>query len=272
VAAAASERSNNVTRIVLLFAVAACSACPSSFKRSYPPEPPANMVAHVRNTQQEIKNLRADTKADVWIGSDRANVTVNILAAWGGKLRFQAENPNNSMAADLASDGSTYCFLDANSNCGGCGPATAEGVGQLLGIVLEPDDIVAILFGSTPVIEGKEEVTWDSSNGWERITITGANGYVQHLALDGAGKSWDVRESEIIGPEKKSVFKIRNKEFHVVKTADGRSVRVPGASLLEQRGQSAKIVWRKQELNLELQPDVFTIQVPEGLPECGAKK
>jgi hypothetical protein len=198
-------------------------------------------------------------------------VTVNILGAWGGKLRFQAESPNSSMAADLASDGTSYCLLDAINNCGGCGPATAEGVGQLLGIVLDPDDIVAILFGSTPLIEGKQTVTWDSSNGWEIINVTTANGFKQRLALDGAGKTWDVRESEVTGPDGKSVFKIRHKEFHVVKTADGRNVRVPGASLLEQRGESAKIDWRKQEIDVELPEAAFTIEVPEGLPRCGAK-
>jgi hypothetical protein len=246
-----------------------CCACPSSIKRSYPPPQPATLVDHVKKLETAANSLRADTRADVWLGNERANVTVNILAARPAKLRFQAENPNNSMAADLASDGSTYCFLNANDNCGECGPATPESVGRLLGIVLEPDDIVTVLLGGTPLIEGDATVGWDSSNGFEIVTIRRDDGWTQRIALDGRGRAWDVRESIVKRPDGTTLFQIRHKDFHEVARSDGTRIRMPGASLFEQGKESAKIDWRKQEVDLEVKDAAFSIEVPAGLPRCG---
>src|SRR4029078_3789012 len=99
-------------------------------------------------------------------------VTVMMLAAWGGKLRFQALDPNSAMAADLASDGRRYCFLEVHAGCSECGVATPEAVGRLVRIPLEPDQVVAVLLGSTPVLEGEAKLAWDASNGTEVLTLT----------------------------------------------------------------------------------------------------
>jgi outer membrane lipoprotein-sorting protein len=254
---------------VALLGLFACGCPHGTTKRTYPEPAPLDLVSHVTGQQQRARSLRAETKADVWIGNDRANVTVNILAEWGGKLRFQAENPNGMTAADLASDGTTYCMIDANHNCGECGPATGESVGRLLGIILAPDDIVTVLLGSTPVLDGDATVTWDSGCGCEVVDLKARDGYTQRIKLDGKSKRWDVLEAEVKDPQGKRVFKIRHKEFHDVKKPDGTIVRLPGASLFEQKGESAKIDWRKQELDAELPAEAYTIDVPAGLKRCG---
>jgi hypothetical protein len=198
--------------------VVGCSACGSGAKtRTYPAPPAVDLVTHLREARQRAnKNLRADTKADAWIGNDRAKVTVNILGEWGGRFRFQAEGPNNATVADLASDGQEYCFIDAQKNCGECGPATPESIGRLVGLALEPDDLMAVLLGSTPILEGEATVTWDASNGYEVLTVTSPNGYKQTVKLQAAGEAWDVKQSELWGPDGKRVFRIRHIEFHAV--------------------------------------------------------
>ena len=154
-------------------AVVACG-CPGTkhIDRPYPPPPPEDVIKHLESIRERAQNLNAETKSDVRLQGQRYNVTVDILAAWGGKLRFLAINPNDSTAADLASDGETFCFIDSNNNCGGCGPATPENVGQLIHIVLPPDAIVAVLLGSTPLITtANPTVTWDASLGAELVEL-----------------------------------------------------------------------------------------------------
>src|SRR5438552_1848074 len=119
--------------------LAGCPGCPGgNTGRKGPATSAETLVSYLNGLPKRASSLTAETVSDARIGKDRAKVTVYILVTWGGKLRFQAVNPSSATAADLASDGATYCFLDANNNCGDCGQATPEAVGSLLQIVMPP--------------------------------------------------------------------------------------------------------------------------------------
>src|SRR5215470_13024981 len=134
---------------------AVLAACPSTTTpRPYAPPSAQVLIDHIRSLRQRASTLNAETKTDVRLGDERANVTVYMLAAPGGKLRFQAQDPNSATAADLASNGKTYCMLDVHANCGECGPATPENVARLVRIPLEPDEIVTVLLGGAPILDG----------------------------------------------------------------------------------------------------------------------
>ena len=79
--------------------VASLAACPHArYQRPYP-EPGAEAVlAHLGSLRERVKTLNAETLSDARIGKERANVTVMILAAWGGKLRYQACNDRECLA------------------------------------------------------------------------------------------------------------------------------------------------------------------------------
>lgn len=255
--------------ILLALALLAC-ACPNGKYVRQGPAPDADeLIAHIHGVRDRVRNLRTETKTDVRLGEDRVNVKILIMVAWGGKLRYQAMNPNESLAADLASDGTQYCFIDAQHNCGECGPATPENVGRMLRVVMEPDEVVAMMFGGTPVLEGANaKVTWDAESGREIIDLS-AGEFTQRIALDGRERRWDVLESEVKGPGGKRVWKIQHKYFHDVKLPDGSTVRLPGKSWFEQPGNDVLIEWRDQELNVEInEARAFTLQVPAGLPVC----
>src|SRR5262245_16243962 len=145
--------------------VVVCAACSGGHvQRPYPPPDAAELVRHIAATRERAKTLRAETRSDFRLGKERVNLTVYMLAAPGGKLRFQAMNPNDSTAADLASDGKRYCFMDVHGNCAECGPATAESVARLIQIPLEPDQVVAVLLGSAPLLDAPATSSWNESD------------------------------------------------------------------------------------------------------------
>jgi len=250
-------------------ALLACGCPGAAVKRTYPPPSAARLVRHVSDVTARARSLRAETRSDVRIGKERANVTVLIMARWGGKLRFMAMNPNDTEAADLAADGARYAFIDYKNNCGDAGPATPENVARLIRIVMQPDDVVRLLFGSTPVLGGAAgTVAWDEDGGHEVLALA-AGGFTQRIVLDGRERRWDVLESEVKGPDGKRVWRVRHKDFHPVKRPDGSTLRLPGKSYFEQQGDTLLIRWREQELDLELGDEKFQMELPPGLPICG---
>lgn len=242
----------------------AVSGCPQSqTPRSYPEPRVVDVLARLREVDRKTHNLRAETRSDVRLGKDRVNVEVLILVAWGGKLRYQAFYPNGSMAADLASDGERYCMIDVEHNCGACGPATAENVGRLLTVTLDPNDVVTMMMGRTPILADPQgTVTWDPNDGTEIVELH-AGELRQKIVLDGRDGRWDVLSSEVRDPRDNIVWRIRHKGFH-----DVGPVRLPKKSWFEESDSDAMIEWRKQELNIEIPDERFTLTLPTGLPQC----
>jgi hypothetical protein len=259
---------------LLLPLVLLATACPSSHMVRPYADPGADaVVAHLTSLRERVQTLRAETLSDARVGDQRANLTVYILAGWGGRLRYMAMSPGGgNMAADLASDGTTFCFVNANDNCGECGPATPENVGMLLRVVMEPDDVVTMMFGGTPVLAGaKASLSWDASSGHEVLDLAAADGSKQRVILDGHDHKWDVLTSEVRGPDGKVQFRIRHKDFHPVKTPTGAIVRLPGKSFFEQPGNDALIKWKEQEVDVDLPGEKFQFELPAGLRRCQAK-
>lgn len=265
-------------RFRVLIGVLAClclpialGGCPSAhLPRPYPAPAPPDLVAHLAGVRERATSLNADTKTDVRLGKERVNVTVMMLAAWGGRLRFQALDPNSAMAADLASDGTSYCFLDVHAGCSECGAASAETVARLVRIPLEPEQVVAILLGSAPLLDGAETtVAWDPDGGHEVVTQQqGAE--TRRFVLDGRDRRWDLLSAEARAGGK-ALWSIRHKDFHDVKTKDGKTVRMPGASLFEQGGDTVRISWKDQIVGEPVDDEKFHLTPPAGLPQCGTR-
>ncbi len=245
-------------------ALALLAGCPSAARpRPYPAPEARALVAHVRAIRERASNLNAETKTDVRLGGDRVNVKVDMLASWGGKLRFQAHDPNEATAADLASDGARYCMIDYHHNCGECGPATPENVARMVRIPLEPDEVVAVLLGTAPLLDGEASDEWDAENGHERLALRRGD-LVETVILD---DKWDVLEAELKSAGR-GVWSLRHKDFHDVATRDGKTVRLPGASLFEQGGDTVRIQWLGQTVGAPIDDASFRLKVPPGLPAC----
>src|SRR5262249_44330414 len=157
-------------------------------------------------------------------------------------------------AADLASDGQRYCFIDYHHNCGECGPATPENVARMVRIPLEPDQVVALLLGSAPLLDGDASDEWDASAGPHILTLK-RGGLVGRVVLGGVEGRWDVLEAALASGGK-PVWSLRHKDFH-----DVGGVRLPGASLFEQAGDTVRIQWQEQSVGAPLDDAKFRLQM-----------
>ena len=267
---------SEMIRLAFVAALLLVAGCPtSSVTRSYPEPAPQAVLDHLRALKERAPTLNAVTKTDVRVGGERANVEVSILAAWGGKLRFIAADPNHATAADLASNGERYCFVDVHANCAECGAATADTVARLVRIPLEPDQVVAVLMGATPLLEDAEakveaSIEWQPAGGHEILTLKRGDA-VQRVVLDGRDRRWDVLESQLTEGGK-TRWKIRHKGFHEVKSAQGQTVRVPADSIFEESGDNVRISWREQQIGAPLAAGKFQLTPPPGLAACGEPK
>lgn len=259
-------------RLPFVAALLLSAGCPTaSVTRGYPEPAPQAVLDHLRGLKERAATLNALTKTDVRVGGERANVEVSILAAWGGKLRFIAADPNHATAADLASNGERYCFVDVHANCAECGPATADTVARLVRIPLEPDQVVAVLMGATPLLEDAEaSVEWQPAGGHEILTLKRGDA-VQRVVLDGRDRRWDVLESQLTEGGK-TRWRIRHKDFRDVKSAQGQVVRVPTDSIFEESGDNVRISWREQTIGAPLAAGKFQLAPPPGLAACGEPK
>jgi hypothetical protein len=174
-------------------------------------------------------------------------------------------SPNDSTAADLASDGKTYCFMDVNANCAECGAATADSVARLVRIPLEPDQVVAVLLGSAPILDGEPTLAWKADGGREVLTVK-KDGWTERIELDATAKRWDVLEAELKDPKGAVAWTLRHKDFH-----DVAGVRLPGASLFEQGGDTVRILWKDQTVGEAIPDAKFHFTPPAGLAECQRK-
>ncbi len=255
--------------------VSSCG-CDGKIVRPYPLPVVNKVLQSVKDRNEAAKSFRAESTMDYWVGKERVKGTVQVQGRIDRRLRFNALNPGaDTVAIDLACDGTNFVYLNQNENCVLTGPCDATAIAQLLRIELEPEDFLLLAVGSTPLLEGTEVLGWDENSGSEVITITTSDKRVQKIKLDGRSKdpTWDVLESTVTGPDGKVEWKLTNKDFRVIDVEGGGKRRVPGKTRFEQPPMKADLIvsWGDRSVNLELAEEFFQLAPPAGLPQCGGK-
>ena len=256
-----------------------CSCAGQRFERRYPQPTVEQLLAHVEKSGAQARSYVAESTMDYWVGDQRIRATVYAMGERGSKVRFNAINPaTDTTAADLACNGQGFAFLDYEHNCQLSGVCDRRAISQLLRVSMEPDDFLLLSVGGAPIIpQPTGTVRWDEKRGAEVLELVSPDrAWRQTLVLDGRGGpgQWDVVESVVRDAQGQIDWKLENKNFREVKSADGAVFRVPGASHFEQPRQKAdlQVRWKERKLNPTLEPSKFELTLPAGLPRCGAKK
>jgi hypothetical protein len=244
-------------------------------KREYPEPKAADIVARIEAQNAQRTGFSAESTMDYWLGKDRVKGTVLVMGTSGKKVRFNALSPaGGSVLADMACDGSAFAYVDSQNNCQLTGPCDRSSIATFLHFELEPEDFIRLAVGSVPLAGTDGTVTWDDKSGHEKVTLSGPAG-TQTLEVDLRGGRTDVVASELKDSAGKTVWSVENGDFGNVKDAAGKEQRLPGKTRFKAPGQAADLVveWGDRTLNPDLSnPAKFVVNVPPGLPPCGAKK
>jgi hypothetical protein len=267
------------SRLAALLTVAALpvlACCPGKgAKRAYPDPTVDDLLAYLETKRAAVSSFKADSQMDYWVGDDRFRGTVWVMGKLGSYARLNALKPDDSVAADLACDGTNFVYIDQLNNCELQGPCDEHSIAQLLRVPLEPDEFLYLALGATPVIDGAQgTVKWDSKRAREVIELTGSGGLQQTIELDGRGKSWNLLRSEMRAADGTVIWTADHTDYGAVKDAAGKDVMVPGKSNFKTPAEKSDLLveWgERRTVNPEL-PDEAWILEPSGAPVCGQKK
>ena len=211
---------------------------------------------------------------DYWLGKDRVKGTVLVMGTTGKKVRFNALSPaGGDVIADMACDGTNFAYVDKQNNCQLAGPCDRQSIGSLLRLKLEPEDFIHLALGTVPVPPfDKGTVTWDGASGHEAHPDRTV-GYADDRRRCPRGPERHRRQQfEERGRQDRMVG--RDAQFDAVKDAAEGEHRLPTKTRFKSPQENADLLveWGDRTVNPTIDDAKFTVQVPPGLPMCGAKK
>ena len=265
-------------RIALLVAVitvlAGCPG-PKGAQRPYAEPTAQDLVDRLAIQRAARKAFTAESTMDYWLGKDRVKGTVLVMGTTGKKVRFNALSPaGGDVIADMACDGTSFAYVDKQNNCQLTGPCDKQSIAALLRVELEPEDFIHLALGTVPVPPfAKGTVVWDPKAGHERVTLTGPSG-TQTIVLDARQGRLDVIASDLKDPAGKTMWSVENAEFDSVKDAAEGEHRLPAKTRFKSPQENADLLvdWGDRTVNPTIDDTKFSVQIPPGLPMCGAKR
>lgn len=260
---------NRTLTVAALLAIAGCPGKNGGGARPYPQPTVASVTEQLGKARAAMTSFRGDSTMDYWLSGQRAKGEVLVMGTVGKRVRFAALSPaGGSTLAEMACDGTNFVYVDYQNNCTLSGPCDARSIATFFNIALEPDDFLHLALGTPPTLDGGTgTTTWDGSKGVERVVLESAAGK-QKLTIDARENRYDVLDSELVGADGKTQWSVANTDFEKV-TGSGER-RVPKKTRFKSpvNEQDLLVEWNELEVNPELQPSQFQIQVPQGLPAC----
>ncbi len=155
-----------------------------------------SLLVEQEKLREKVRSFRITGRVDHF-GEMRVQGKVFIFAELPDKLRIELLSPFNSTLATLTVNGNDFALHDQREGRFLYGPAEPCNIAKLVNIPLPPEEVIAILRGSTPTIEGEERIRW-SEKGY----------YVVEIAQEHAMQRLNIGPSEKTLPLKKSVLKM----------------------------------------------------------------
>lgn len=203
-------------------------------------------------------------------------VDIALIATRPERLRLSAENSLTGPLVTLATDGVHFQLLDVRANRFEAGAVSACNMARILGVALHPSQVIEVLLGGVPLLPtvATSEVSWDGRDGGrERLTLRDARGVSEVIYLQaqsqGSEKHWDVREAEGRDEKGATVWRLRHEGFSPESLGTTQAtVRMPAITYIEDPPHKSdlRLRWRERELNPEIEPGLFRLDAPPGIP------
>jgi hypothetical protein len=178
-----------------------------------------------------------------------------VVAERPGQLRLESRDFFGNVLAQLAVDGEALALYDARARVFYRGAATAENVGRLVPVALAPVDLVTLLCGSAPLLEGEPlEVT--PADGALRLTVRRADS-LQRLDVGEGAVVLHARSSRG-GAAGLEVDLAGHRPYGEALLPREVTARAPAA------GVALSLRWKEVEVNRPIDPALFRLAPPDG--------
>lgn len=214
---------------------------------------PQEMLDVLRVQAQRVHTVRGEAKAKVDSPQGGGSLTQFVIAQAPDRVRLESIDFFGRPVAVLASNGIRGSLYDLDKNIVYEGSATAQMVSRLLPMSVEPSVLVALLLGSVPLSNEATALSLEVDD-VERayVLVVSDGGELRRIGIDTfslrpawmAASNWTARfegwKPEALLPEQVTLS-----------SADGRA--------------KVALSWRENEVNVEVDPEVFEVEVPDGV-------
>ncbi len=244
------------TPTTALLSAAALLACAP---RRPPPDlslDPAALLAQVRGAQGRVKSVRGETSVRVEASDRSGTVRAFVAATRPDRLHLETlDFFGNPVAVLVAADGRLSLY-DAREKVFYRGAATRENVARLVPVPLTPAELVEVLCGSAPLLQGTP-VRADPGRGF--VTLVLAEGELLQTLRIGPGAT--VERSEVRGPGglPPGTYDVAFRRFRAL---DGG--RFPDETSLAAAGARVRMRWNEVDPNVAIDPALFHLDPPRG--------
>lgn len=146
----------------------------------YPITDPSMVLRQIRARDERVGRLRAHGSADQFGAQGRIRGEVFVFVS-RPSLRVDTRAFGNTVSTLIAND-RTFALADLRAGQFYTGAARPCVAAQLLGIPLEAGEVVALLAGGPPLLEGDARIRWD--DGHYLVDITGREGRAETLTME----------------------------------------------------------------------------------------
>ncbi len=143
---------------------------------------PTRVLAEHSARGDVVRTLRAEAKVDQRGPEGRVRGKVMMFLERPDHVRFDAVTQFGP-ALVLTSDGARFALSDFKENRYLTGPACARNIARMIGVAMSAEDVVSVLFGDTPRLEGAQPAMQCSNEGGYRVDLRGPSGERQELTF-----------------------------------------------------------------------------------------
>lgn len=176
-----------LTALLFTAALAACGSPPR-----YPITDPAMVLGQIRARDARVQRLRARGSADHFGAQGRIRGEVYVFVR-RPDVRVDTRAFGNTVSTVIAND-RTFALADFRGGQFFIGAARPCVAAQLLGIPLEAGEVVALLAGGPPLLEGDARIRWD--DGHYLVDIAGREGRGETVTLEITASERDAARPE----------------------------------------------------------------------------
>ena len=221
---------------------------------------PAALLAEVKAAQARVVSVQG--RARVGVESPRGSGTTEqyLVAERPDRLRVEVQDFFGNVVASLAVEAGRLALYDARERTFLLGAATPANLARLLPVALTPEELVTLLCGSAPLLEGAP-VSADPGDGLVLLTLRDGP-LVQRLEV-GPGAALLSASRHRVTPAGETPAGL-DAEFSVHRTRAGQRVPTDLAVRAPAAGVAISLHWRDLEVNGAVDPALFRLAPPAG--------